>query len=179
MSVVRIVRGIPQALRNGTSEKKRVDAVVNRVRLGLVKCKDNECPVIIECRIGQERGKPELQPVRCEVDGSVMSVIYHVRRNEHPLRDSGSVHVGRKVVEITVALETRGNGNDRVVQDRRVVLADVVRVGGVRAVEIVRRGVAVQENERSARAMNESGSCKYLLEALISVSRQVLHISGP
>lgn len=142
MGVESVVRRVTQVRGDAIAEDEGIDAVVNVVRLVLVEREQDDRAVVVESGVREQRRQPEIEPVAREVDGRVVPVVDHVRRDEHPLREHGRVHVRGEVVEVAVQREPLGDVDDGVVEDRRVVLAHVVRVRRRRRVQVVRRRVA-------------------------------------
>lgn len=157
--VVRVVRRVvraPGGDRDGAAEEEGVYLVVDPVVLVLVEREQDERPVVVERGVVQERGQPELEPLRREVDRGVVAVVDHVRGDEAPLGEGGGGghagavdgrsggEVGGEVVEVADEGGARGDGSDGVVDDQRVVLADVEGVVRGRGVEVVCGGEAAR-----------------------------------
>ena len=89
----------------------------------------------------------------------------HIGRNKHPLRQCSIDNIIRKVVEVPDALGTCGVLGDGVEDDKRVVLAYVVRVHAGRGIGIVRGiktdviGISIGQarNEESILYLKEVG----------------------
>lgn len=111
--------------------------VVDRIRLILVERQENESLVIVEARVLEERHEPVLEPGRNESDICVVAVVDKVGGDEDPLRDRRGIDISSKVVEVTLEVCARWYRRNRIVEDQRVVLADIVRVRRSRCVYIV------------------------------------------
>ncbi len=145
MGVVCVVRRVPQMARYRSTQQKRINPILNRERLILIKRQQYKRPIIVKRRVRKQRGQPKVKPGRSKVDRGVVSVVDHVGRDEDPLGEGGGVEVAREVVEVAVQGEAGGEGGDGVVEDCGVVLADVVGVGGGGGVEVVGGGEAGHE----------------------------------
>lgn len=133
-----VVGGVDEVGRDGAAEEKGEDVVVDAVGVVLVKGEQDEGAVVVEARVGEQRGEPELQPVARIADAGVVAVVEHVGGDEEPLGDGGGVDVGGEVVEVAHAGDTGGDVGDGVVEDDGVVFADVVGVRRGGAVQVIR-----------------------------------------
>jgi hypothetical protein len=145
VGVVCIVGGIAKVLGNTIAEDESINLVVDIVGLVLVECEQNNRPVVVEVRIHEQRRQPILEPVARKIDRRVVTVVDHIGRDEHPLRQRGRIHVRGKVVEVTVPRQSLGDADDGIVKNRRVVLPDIVGIWRSRSIQVVGRRVAVSE----------------------------------
>lgn len=91
-----------------------------------------------------------MQPLGCIVNRSVVAIVGHIGRYEHPLWESGSIHISGKVIEVAVPRKTRWHGCHRIVDDRGVVLAHIVGIIRRRCIDVVLGGKTVVDGIRQS-----------------------------
>lgn len=125
MVVVRVINSSYFVGRDGVTKEDTQDLVLDGVGLGLVEG-DEDKGVVHEVGVVQQGLKEVASPVTGDGDGGVVAIAGHVGGDEHPL---GKSVVGEVDVELSQVLDLReallALGN-RVEDDGRVVLADIV-----------------------------------------------------
>lgn len=118
------VRGALGGFRHGTTEKDAEDAVADAVGVVLVEGNENQ-GAVHEVAVGKQRLQKAAGPLAGDGHRGVVAVRGHVRGDENPLRQALGLEV---LVEQSGVLLVRETTRARVlvVDDRRVVLADIV-----------------------------------------------------
>ena len=104
-----------------------------------------------------------------------MAVVDEVGGDKDPLRDSGRVDIGSKVVEVTLEGCTGGDVGNRIVDDERIVLPDVVGVWRGGSIQII----FGREAEVLLVNRNEPEEPKDLLEASEAIRGHILLVGRP
>ena len=101
--VVRIVSRVHRAasaIRDSSSEKQSKDVVVDVIHFCFVKGEQDQSTVVIEVGVVEQWGEPEVDPIARKVNCGIVTVVDHVGRHEHPLREGRGIDIDGKVVEV-------------------------------------------------------------------------------
>jgi len=119
------VGGSNEMLGDSVAEKNVNHPVLYIVNSGLIESEKNERPVTVEVWVFEERCKESVYKGTRKSDIGVMTVVCHVRGDEHPLRKSVVLQIFSKqgkVLDISSALWNIGY---RVINNQRIVLANI------------------------------------------------------
>lgn len=125
VGVESVISGSNEVIGNSTTEKDGENLVVNGVVTSLIKSEQNE-GLIPEISVVLDLLNETTLPDRGESDVGVMSVIGHVGGDESPLGKSVVVNVAVQAGEVLDLSSTRSILCNRVKENERVVLANVV-----------------------------------------------------
>jgi len=129
-----------EVLGDSTTKKEREDLVSDLVGVCLVKGELNQS-VLGEVLVLKQFSQETVGPATGKGDVGVVGIVSHVGRNEHMLRESLVLQViveAGKVLDLT---DTSVIVGDRVEEDQRVMLADVVTRLGLGEAEALVAGV--------------------------------------
>lgn len=154
MGVERVILGANQLLGDGTTQQHTENAVANGVMLRLVKGQQNQ-GIVPEVGVVPQLLDETTLPHGRKRDVGVVAIVGHVRRDKRPLRERVVGNVIVQAGEVLDLAQPGGIAGDRVVQDQRVMLADIVvgtglLVGIVEALEARKRHVLLVFRPRDA-----------------------------
>ena len=141
-----VVDGANEAFRDSVTEEHTEDVVGDGVGVVLVEGQQDQGLGSVEVGVGQERLEKAGGPGTGSGDRGVVAVVGHVGSDEHPLGKSVGFQILVERSEVLDGAETLGVVGDGVVQNSRVVLADVV-IGGL----VVDDGSVAEALESSVR----------------------------
>lgn len=137
MGVKGVVLLALEVLRDSAAKKEGEDLVPDLVSVGLVESELNQS-VLGEVLVLEQFSEEAVGPATGKGDVGVVGIVSHVRSNEHVLREFLVLQVIVEAGKVLDLADTSVIIGDRVEEDQRVVLADVVaRVGLGEAVALV------------------------------------------
>lgn len=119
-----IIGGTLQVLGDGTTNKEGVDTVGDGVVSRLVEGNQDE-GILGEVLVLEERGNEALKELTSNGDVGVVSIVGHVRSDEHVLGDALVLKILLKGGEVLDLARTDGIVGDGVEEDQGVVLAHI------------------------------------------------------
>jgi len=166
---------------DSSSEKKGEDLVLRRIGFGLVKG-DHDKGVVHEVAVVQQRLQEAARPGSSDGDCAVVTIIRHVGGDEHPLGKSLGLEVRLEGGEVLDEGKASGIRGDGFIEDKGVVLADIVvcvclLVGEIKSLESCIRHVLLIFSPRDTlciQQINDSRDVGWDLVEIIRIHSKVV-----
>lgn len=126
--------------------------VVDGVCLTFVEGEEDQSTVVVEISVVEQWEEPVIEPLARKVNVSIMAIVDHIWRDEHPLREGRGIDIGGEVVEVAMKRKPGGNRGNRIVEDGWVVFAYVEGIRRCRGVEVIdgREAILFSMSKRSS-----------------------------
>lgn len=120
-----VILSAQEIIRDGTAEKESIDVVTNLIGASLIKGEHNKS-VLGEVIVFEKFAQEAPGPGTGNGDVGVVAIIGHVRGDEHVLGKTVVLQIIVEAAEVLDLAQTESILGDRVEQNQRVVLADIV-----------------------------------------------------